>query len=491
MKHNNNPVFPEGFLWGASSAAWQVEGATLEDGRTQAIIDLNSQTKKPFADNSIASDHYHHYKEDVALMKECGFTSYRFGISWSRVIPGPDRKVNPKGIEFYNNLINELKAAGIEPIVTIYHYDMPCWVDEKYGGWHNRAIIDEFDYYCRVLFENFGDRVKYWLSINEQNMQIVYGKWLGVAKGCTDWEKEKWQINHIMNMCHAKAVIACHEMVEGGKIGPVPGYVPIYPKSCKPEDQIAAMNAEELTEKVWNDTYAYRNYSLFIQNYWKEHDIDPKIEPGDMELLERERVVKGPHELIPGSGVNLDRYSVLDYPGGDEIHFVFIARIVKQKGIEQYLDMVHAIRAKYPNTVFHICGNCTPAYEDRIKKEVEEGNVIYHGRIPDVTVVHKISSCTVLPSFYPEGMNNVLLESCSLGRPIITTDRPGCGEIVDDGVNGFVVKQRDSQDLIDKVERFLSLSWEERKAMGLAGRAKVEKEFSRQIVVKKYLEEIG
>ena len=292
MKHNNNPVFPEGFLWGASSAAWQVEGATLEDGRTQAIIDLNSQTKKPFADNSIASDHYHHYKEDVALMKECGFTSYRFGISWSRIIPAADRKVNPKGIEFYNNLINELKAAGIEPIVTIYHYDMPCWVDEKYGGWHDRAIIDEFDYYCRVLFENFGDRVKYWLSINEQNMQIVYGKWLGVAKGLTDeeWEVQKWQINHIMNMCHAKAVIACHELVEGGKIGPVPGYVPIYPKSCKPEDQIAAMNAEELTEKIWNDTYAYREYSGFIKNYWKERNIDPKIQPGDMELLAQAKI---------------------------------------------------------------------------------------------------------------------------------------------------------------------------------------------------------
>ena len=93
MKHNTNPVFPEGFFWGASSAAWQVEGATAEDGRTPAIIDLNSQTKKPFADNSIASDHYHHYKEDVALMKECGFTSYRFGISWSRVIPAADRKI--------------------------------------------------------------------------------------------------------------------------------------------------------------------------------------------------------------------------------------------------------------------------------------------------------------------------------------------------------------------------------------------------------------
>ena len=116
MKYSKNPVFPEGFLWGASSAAWQVEGATSEDGRTPAIIDLNSQTKKPYADNSVASDHYHHYKEDVALMKECGFTSYRFSISWSRVIPAADREVNPMGIAFYNNLINELLEAGITPV---------------------------------------------------------------------------------------------------------------------------------------------------------------------------------------------------------------------------------------------------------------------------------------------------------------------------------------------------------------------------------------
>ena len=104
--------------------------------------------------------------------------------------------------------------------------------------------------------------------------------------------------------------------------------------------------------------------------------------------------------------------------------------------------------------------------------------------------MHRISSCTIHPSYYPEGMSNVLLESCACGRPIITTDRPGCREIVDDGINGFIVNQQDSQDLIDKIEMFLKLSWEERKRMGLFGRAKVEKEFDRSIVVKKYLEEI-
>jgi len=290
MYYKTNPVFPDNFMWGASSAAWQVEGAVSEGGRTPAIIDLNSKKKKPFTDNTIAADHYHHYKEDVALMAECGFSSYRFSISWSRIIPNEDGKVNAEGILFYNNLINELVANNINPIVTLYHYDMPVWVDEKLGGWLNRDIIDAFDHYTRVCFSEFGDRVQYWHSLNEQNMQICYGEWLGVDKGCTDWEKDKWKINHIMNLCHAKAVIACHELVKGGKIGPVPGYVPIYPESCKPEDQIAAMNAEELTEKVWNDLYAHREYNGFIKKFWKDHNIDPDIRPGDMELIKQAKI---------------------------------------------------------------------------------------------------------------------------------------------------------------------------------------------------------
>lgn len=290
MYYKNNPNFPKGFLWGASSAAWQCEGATTEGGRTAAIIDLNSQKKKPFADNSIASDHYHHYKEDVALMAEAGFKSYRFSIAWPRIIPHSNGQVNQEGIQFYNNLINELVKNGIEPVVTLYHYDMPVWVDEELGGWRSRKIIDAFEHYAEVCFEAFGDRVKYWLSINEQNMQIVYGDWLGVDKGCGNWFKDKWDINHIMNLCHAKAVIACHELVEGGKIGPVPGYVPIYPQSGNPLDQIAAMNAEEFTEKVWNDLYVFGEYNGFIKKYWQENDIHPDIQEGDMELIKQAKI---------------------------------------------------------------------------------------------------------------------------------------------------------------------------------------------------------
>lgn len=210
----------------------------------------------------------------------------------------------------------------------------------------------------------------------------------------------------------------------------------------------------------------------------------------NMDFMLQRKIVKGPYELIPGSGVNLDRYRVLDYPHGDTVDFTYIGRVIKEKGIEQFLDAAKAIRAKHPETRFHICGRCDPAYEATIGELNDNGTVIYHGLIDDIAGMHKISACTLHPSFYPEGMSNVLLESCACGRPIITTDRPGCREIVDDGVNGFVVKQRDSADLIEKVERFLSLSWEERRQMGLAGRAKVEKEFDRNIVIDKYLKEI-
>ena len=205
-------------------------------------------------------------------------------------------------------------------------------------------------------------------------------------------------------------------------------------------------------------------------------------------MVERKMVKK--YDMLPGSGVNLEKYTVQPYPHGETIDFVFISRVVKEKGIDQYLDAARAIRKRHPETRFHICGGCDSKYEGVLKELNDNGTIIYHGRIDDIEGMHKQCSCTIHPSFYPEGMSNVLLESCACGRPIITTDRPGCREIVDDGVNGFTVKQRDSQDLIEKIEKFLELSWEEKKAMGLAGRVKVEREFNRNIVIQKYLEEI-
>ncbi|NLL63282.1 MAG: glycosyltransferase family 4 protein [Ruminococcaceae bacterium] len=203
------------------------------------------------------------------------------------------------------------------------------------------------------------------------------------------------------------------------------------------------------------------------------------------------KVVKGSHDILPGSGVNLDDYTVFDYPNRETIDFIFVSRIMKEKGIDQYLDAAKEIREKYPETRFHICGFCEQDYEEKLKKLNADGTIIYHGFIKNMTVVYRQMSCTILPTYYPEGLSNVLLESAASGCPIITTDRPGCREVVDNGKNGYLVEEKNSKDLIEKIEMFLSKSVEERKQMGLAGRKKVEKEFNRQIVIEKYLAEIN
>lgn len=196
------------------------------------------------------------------------------------------------------------------------------------------------------------------------------------------------------------------------------------------------------------------------------------------------------HGMLPGSGVNLQRFRPLPYPEGEKTEFVFISRIMKEKGADQYLDAAEVIREKHPDTVFHVCGFCEEHYEARLKDLQERGVIVYHGMVRDVKAVLAKTHCTIHPTFYPEGISNVLLESCACARPIITTDRSGCREVIDDGINGFVVQQRSTEDLIEKIEKFLTLTHSQRQAMGLAGRAKVEQEFDRQIVVERYIKEL-
>ena len=203
------------------------------------------------------------------------------------------------------------------------------------------------------------------------------------------------------------------------------------------------------------------------------------------------RMAPGHHHLLPGSGVNTARFALLPYPHGETVDFLFISRVMKEKGIDQYLEAAQAIHARHPETVFHILGGCDDEGYLRTLEQLEgTGAIRYHGQQNSVLPFQQISACTVHPTYYPEGMSNVLLESAACGRPIITTDRSGCREIVEDGVNGFVCRQKDSADLIAQLEKFLALPWEKRREMGLAARRKVEREFDRQIVVDAYLQEI-
>ncbi len=210
----------------------------------------------------------------------------------------------------------------------------------------------------------------------------------------------------------------------------------------------------------------------------------------NMDFFINHKIAGKRYDLLPGSGVNLERFVPVEYPEDVKVEFAFISRIMKEKGVDQYLEAAEYIKNKYPETVFHVCGFCEQDYEEKLKELTERGIINYHGMVRDVKAFLENVHCTIHPTYYPEGISNVLLESSACARPIITTDRAGCREVIDDGVNGYIVKQQDSKDLIEKIEKFLALSWEERKNMGLAGREKVEKEFDRQIVVDKYCAEV-
>lgn len=283
--------FPEGFLWGASTSAYQVEGAAYEDGKKasqQDIINKDSYKKFGFATAEISSDEYHHYKEDVALMAEMGFKSYRFSIAWSRIFPDGNGEPNPLGVQYYHNLINELKKNHIEPIVTMYHYDCPWTLVEKYGGWLDRRIVDDFTHYAEFIINEYKDDVRIWTTINEQSIIVQY--WTQkcyIPEKLLDGKHNqlRYQINHYMNLCHAIACNLVHKLVPNGIVGSALGYSCIYPLTSKPEDCMAAQNAQALRNDYYTDIYFKGCYNKAAFIYLKEHDLAPVIEDGDMDLI--------------------------------------------------------------------------------------------------------------------------------------------------------------------------------------------------------------
>ncbi len=206
-------------------------------------------------------------------------------------------------------------------------------------------------------------------------------------------------------------------------------------------------------------------------------------------FFETRKIALGKHKLIPGSGVNLQQFLPSPYQQDKTTRFVFVGRVMKEKGIDHYLDAAEYICSKHRNVQFHVCGFCEEEYAGKLNACVSSGTVTYHGMIQDVAEIYKQAHCVVLPSYH-EGMSNVLLEATACARPIIATDCSGCREVIDEGVNGFLIKPRDTEDLIRALERFLALPHEEKARMGRASRQKVEKGFDRQIVVSAYLREL-
>ena len=194
--------------------------------------------------------------------------------------------------------------------------------------------------------------------------------------------------------------------------------------------------------------------------------------------------------VLPGSGVNLEHHVYQEYPADGVIKFLYIARLQKDKGSGEYFEAAKTVKAKYPQTEFQVLGWKEGEYEGQLNELVASGVINYLGVTSDVRPFLKEVHCTIMPSYH-EGMSNVNLESAANGRPVITTNVPGCKETVDDGVTGFYCEAKSAESLITAVERFIALPWEEKKKMGENGRKKVEKEFDRQIVVNAYLDAIS
>ncbi|MEI2394753.1 MULTISPECIES: glycoside hydrolase family 1 protein [Paenibacillus] len=288
MEHLNKVSFPEKFLWGSASAAYQIEGAWNEGGKGPSVWDIFTKKEgNTFkgSNGDVAVDHFHRFKEDVALMAEQGLKAYRFSVAWSRIYPSGSGTVNEQGLQFYDELINELIANGIEPVLTLYHWDIPQALMDQYGGWESRKVIEDFNNYAVTLFKRYGDRVKYWVSLNEQNYFVSYGYETALHPPGVRDRKRMYEVNHIANLANAKVIQSFRSIVLDGKIGPSFAYKPYYPIDSNPDNILAFENSEDLNNYFWMDIYALGHYPKTAWKYLEENNLAPTILDGDMELL--------------------------------------------------------------------------------------------------------------------------------------------------------------------------------------------------------------
>ena len=276
--------FPDDFLWGSASAAYQIEGADREDGKGisnwDEFVKIPGKTFKGTT-GAVAVDFYHHYKEDIARMAEMGLKTYRFSIAWTRIYPQGNGKVNEAGLAFYDNVINECLKYGIEPMVTIYHWDMPQALEEAYHGWENPQIIEDFVTYAVTLFERYGDRVKYWITMNEQNIFTSMGWMEGLhPPGKTDQLKLFYQVNHHANVAHARSVLELKKRFPHAMVGASFAFSPCYAIDCRPENAMAKEDFDDLRNYWWLDIYGYGRYPKSAMKYLRSIDCAPDITEG-------------------------------------------------------------------------------------------------------------------------------------------------------------------------------------------------------------------
>lgn len=295
-----NMRFPDRFLWGGAVAANQCEGAYNEDGKGLSTQDVAPHgikgpiTKEPTSDNMklIGIDFYHRYKDDIKLFAEMGFKVFRTSIAWSRIFPGGDEKEpNEKGLQFYDDLFDELLKYGIEPLVTISHYETPLHLSVKYDGWVNRDMISFYERYVRTIFNRYGSKVKYWLTFNEIN-SVLHEPFMsgGIYTDKSQLKKQDlYQAIHHELVASALATKIGHEMMPDSKIGCMILSMPMYALTSDPDDVIAAMKADHMNT-FFGDVHVRGEYPGYMKRYFKENDIQIQMADGDEALLKNHTV---------------------------------------------------------------------------------------------------------------------------------------------------------------------------------------------------------
>lgn len=288
-------MFPKNFLWGGAVAANQCEGAYQEDGKGLSIQDVmprgikGPRTEQPTPDNLKLTgiDFYHRYKEDIKLFAEMGFKVFRTSIAWSRIFPnGDDSEPNEAGLKFYDDLFDECLKYGIQPLVTISHYETPLHLAEAYDGWLDRRLIGFYEKYVRTIFTRYKDKVKYWLTFNEIN-SILNSPFMS---GGINTPKEELTDSQLYQAIHNELVASAlatkigHEINPEFKIGCMILSMPIYPLTPDPRDVIRAME-EEHKNSVFTDVHVRGEYPGYIKRYFREHGITLEITDEDREIL--------------------------------------------------------------------------------------------------------------------------------------------------------------------------------------------------------------
>lgn len=277
--------FPDGFLWGVSTSAFQVEGAWGEGGRGRSTTDRGFGIPG-ITDGSVASDHYHRWKEDVDLMAELGLKTYRMSFSWCRIMPDATCEPNPEALAFYDGLIDYLLEKGIEPFVTLYHFECPQALVDEFGGWLDRRMIDAFARYAEVCFRHFRGRVKLWATINEQLIATA----TSVNTGDTETDPKRhqgntYQMGYHMSLAEHRAFELLRSIDPEAKIGPVCAIQVTYPLSSSPADVMAALNAEEMEQFYMLDMSVRGSYSPYAASYLRREGFYPAVEPEDDAVL--------------------------------------------------------------------------------------------------------------------------------------------------------------------------------------------------------------